>query len=479
VRRGLAHLLSPSLDDVWAVVAVLLPVGATLLVRTQAIDLAYQIRAGEVMLDTGSVLRTDTFTYTVGGEPWLNQQWGAQVALAAVFRLGGWPLLDLTRAALVAITCLFIYRACRANEATPRLASVLTLAGWLVGSQIVTMLRPQQFAFALFAATLWAIATRHEHPYRVWLVPALVVVWANVHGSFPLAIAVLTGAWLEDRRGDVRLAKTLVAAAGLSIIASFVNPYGPGVWRYVVELSTHPIVSRRVAEWGPPSIHTPTGQLFFASLFVIVAIVARRGRRLGWLPLLTLGVYATLSLLAIRGVAWWGLAIPLIVAAQLADLDQPRASDRSPRHMVFIVALAGLAVVGFASHRGLDPRTGAPTMLAYAPERLVTAVRAEVEPGDRVFVSQLYASWAGFSAPGILVHVDPRIEIFPEHVWDEHFSISDGREGWDELLDDQGVRALILESSQAAGLLEVLPTNDGWRLLIETEEGAAYVSTAV
>src|SRR5437773_10432261 len=89
----------PTLSQVWVALAVGLPVVMLLATRMPAVDLAYLVRAGEEMLRSHHVLRTDTFTFTVGGHPWLNQQWGSEVLLAAVYRLGGWPLLMMLRAA--------------------------------------------------------------------------------------------------------------------------------------------------------------------------------------------------------------------------------------------------------------------------------------------------------------------------------------------------------------------------------------------
>src|SRR3989304_1694519 len=82
-------------------VAVCLPVLAALNFSFSVIDLAYLIRAGEAMLDTGSLLRTDTFTFTAVGQEWLNQQWGTEVIVALVHRSGGWTALVVVRGLLV------------------------------------------------------------------------------------------------------------------------------------------------------------------------------------------------------------------------------------------------------------------------------------------------------------------------------------------------------------------------------------------
>src|SRR5688572_20783575 len=82
--------LVPTIDGLWALIAVAVPTSGALLSRMMAIDLAYQIRAGEVMIDTRRVLDVDVFTFTAFGHPWLNQQWGAEVFFAAIYRAGGW-----------------------------------------------------------------------------------------------------------------------------------------------------------------------------------------------------------------------------------------------------------------------------------------------------------------------------------------------------------------------------------------------------
>ena len=474
IARPGSRLRVPSIDGVWAVIAVLLPAAVTWFGRTMAVDLAYQVRAGNVMLDTRRVLDVDVFTFTVGGETWLNQQWGAQFLIALVHRLGGWGGVLLASGVLVGATALFTYRSCRAVGASSRASCLLTVAGCAVGLEILRSMRPQQFGFLLFAVCLWIVTTRRSHPGRLWLVPVLVAAWANLHGSFPLAFVLLGLAWLTDRGSHPAGARHLLAAGALAVPATLINPYGIDVWGYVLELSTHPVVSGRVSEWGPPSIHTPTGGLFFASLVLVAGFLARRGRQTTWQALVTLGVFTTLSLLAIRGVIWWALAVPVVVA-ELVRGGRPRADERSPMNLVIAAGLALVVILSMPFGRGIDERSGRPSVLTIAPEHLVAAARSAAPSGSRAFVSQLPASWVEYSAPEFPVAVDSRIELFPEHVWEDYFVVSTGREGWDDVLDRWGVRLLILDEGQAEGLLAVIGARPEWRLVLRNDDGAVYV----
>ena len=88
----------------WASLAVLLPVLGAMLAGLSTTDLTYHLRAGSEMLAGGGIPRVDTWTYTVAGQPWHDQQWAAQVLFALVERIGGWTGLAVTRAALVGAT---------------------------------------------------------------------------------------------------------------------------------------------------------------------------------------------------------------------------------------------------------------------------------------------------------------------------------------------------------------------------------------
>src|SRR4029077_5426013 len=120
-RRGI------TLAELGGFLAVGLPVLGAVIAGLSACDLAYPLRAGELFLDTGRIPTTDTFTFTAFGDPWLNQQWGAQAILAAVFRVAGWTGLAVFRAALVGLTFGLLFEACRRRGLDLRRAAWLTL----------------------------------------------------------------------------------------------------------------------------------------------------------------------------------------------------------------------------------------------------------------------------------------------------------------------------------------------------------------
>ena len=170
------------------------------------------------------------------------------------------------------------------------------------------------------------------HPHGVWLVPVAVIPWANLHGSFPLVFVLLLFAWLQDRRTAPALARTDALAAVAGLCGEFHRPFGLQVWSYVWDLSTHPVVSHQVAEWGPPSIHSWTGRFFFLTIFASPPTSRAADAPPGRLdPAAGARRLRGLGLLAIRGVVWWGLYAPVVVAGLLQERERAdvlRPTDR-------------------------------------------------------------------------------------------------------------------------------------------------------
>jgi hypothetical protein len=446
------------LDRLWLLLALALPALASLVVPLPAVDLAYQVRAGELILATGAIPVTDTFTFTAHGAAWVDQQWLAQVLLALVHRVGGWEVLAVLRAVLVATAFGFVTAAALARGAAPRLAAILALVAFVLAAPALA-LRPQLFGIALFAALLWMVAGRRRHPRVLWLAPVLVAAWANVHGSVVLVPVLLGYAWLEDLADGADHRRSLVVLVA-GALATLLNPFGPGVWEYALGVGTNPEITGRVAEWQRTTPFTVPGLLFYLSaLGVVVLLLVRRGR-LAWPAFLWLAALFAFGAWTERGLAWWPLGATVVVAGVLAS---PVLTPR-PRPNVLngiTAAVIGLVIVlALPWWRPADPLTGRDGLLTYAPSGLAQALRERVEAGDRVFVPQAWGSWFEWAVPDGLYFVDSRIELFPAEVWLDYEAIVSGRVEAVDVLRRSDVAAVVVD--ERLDLLRERLLASGW-----------------
>ena len=472
------------LSQVWAVVGIVVPVLVVSGTPLFAIDLTYHLRAGDIMLDTHSVLRTDVFSAAAYGRPWLNQQWLAQIVLATAFRLGGWFGLVALRALLVALVLTFVFLACRAVGATTKRAALLTLAsGVLLPAGF--MLRPQLLGMLCFAVTAWLVARRRTHPAGVWIVIPVTVLWANLHGSFFMAPVLLGLGWVEDRWVRGRGAPTLLLAGLGCVLATAVNPYGFRVWSYAAGLATNPVVRRTIEEWQSPSIQTYTGAAFFLSIVAVAALLIAKVRRpVPWGSLLPLGVFLVIALGAIRGVYWWAIVAPIVLAGVLPDGPAPteRRDPAGPQNAA-IVAVLALAIVGillpWSRYTGRAMPQGG--RLAFAPMGITRELHETLRPGELVFNAQQWGSWLEFEFPRNPVMADSLIEVAPQSVWWKYYAVSAGAEGWQATLDSWHVDVAVLARDQQRDLIPKMHADPGWRLVYADDEGLIFrrVSTLV
>jgi hypothetical protein len=462
----------------WVALAVGLPALIVALSPLSTVDLAYGIRTGQLVLGGAGIPRVDAFTFTAAGLPWVDQQWLAHVIFGSVYGLGGWPALQVLWVGVVAATVGLTARAAFVAGAGLRTSVIVALAGFMVAAQGLG-LRAQVLGLLCLAALLVVVAGRRERPTLLWLAVPLLAVWANLHGSFVVGLALLAATTVEDRRvGSARRRDLGVFAA--AAVATLANPYGVDAWRYVVSISTDPTISAFVTEWRHTDPLQPAGAVFYASIAaaaVVVALAARSGRRPGLGSLLWLGVLAGLGAWALRAVAWWGLgAVPgVAVAASPVRRTQPAAgsaeasSRRAPSVAVALLAVtvaAGLALALPAERRLMDTPAG----LADAVQSIAAS-----HSGLRVFDAERWGSWLELQVPEASYFADSRIELIPASAWRDYVAVSEAQPGWEATLDHWQVNVLVLSTGDQPSLVAAVGGSAGWRVVHRDADGLVAV----
>ncbi len=473
-----------SFARLWAFLAVGLPILGAVVAGLPSVDLAYHLRVGGQILDTGTIPSTDTLTFTAMGAPWQDQQWGAQAILAATYRLGGWTGLVVLRAVLVGVAFGLLFDLCRRRSGSTRIAAWLTLAAFVCAA-ISLGLRPQLIGVAIFVAVLWLVLRRREMGRTVWLVVPLVAIWANVHGSFILGPALLGIALVEDLFDRADAWRTTATLLGASLLATLVNPFGPGAWGYAAGISTNSTIASRITEWQPTTVRSPEGVLFFASAGLVAlafVVAAVRGGRPRPTALLWIVPFLGIGLWAVRGLAWWPFvaaatvappaAAPL-TAPSAARTTAPVAADLPLVRRLNVAIAAAIVVVGVLAlplWRPLDPGLQAPAgVVGTAPSGITAALRAGVHAGDRILAPQPWGSWLEFALPDATVAVDSRIELIPASAWDDVDRIESGGPGWQQTLADWKVSVVVAAAADTALVGRL--TSTGWQTVFTDQDG--------
>ena len=108
----------------------------------------------------------DALTVWARGHRWIDQQWLAQLALYGLWRLGGVKLALFVHALLVTSGLAGAALFARMHGATARSVTWIAIPVLIAYYPVASVMRPQSFAFPLFAAVLWLVLDDARHPSR-------------------------------------------------------------------------------------------------------------------------------------------------------------------------------------------------------------------------------------------------------------------------------------------------------------------------
>lgn len=195
-------------------------------------DIWGHMSIGLDMLASRGFLWTDPYSFT-HDQVWVNHEWLWDLTTAAIFQASGLPGLIVFRAALAATVLAVVERSTRAVPPAIRTAAIVMVGLACIGQWRST--RPQIATLAIYALVI-------ADPTALW-VPAVFLLWANVHGGWLFGLAAV---WC--RATFVRTPRALGVAVA-SALATLVNPYGFRLWTAIVEAMSRGWSD--LTEWQP------------------------------------------------------------------------------------------------------------------------------------------------------------------------------------------------------------------------------------
>ena len=455
--------------DVFATRAIQITAAALAAAAFVQSDFWWLLRAGQDLWRTGRVPLTEHYSYTAAGRDWTNHEWLWEAIAYAVHRVGGMPLMALMIAATVTATLAVLLRLTRASGyAVPAILAVV-----LPPMSSAWTMRPAVTSLLLFAVTMLLLARE-----RYLLVPAVFLLWANLHAQVVMggvllvaATAVAAVRWLRsrapaERSRTFRLALTSTGAA----LATLLTPLGPGLWTYVLGANGRP-GQHDINEWHNAFEVGPLTVWFWAlAVLALTAGLWRRDRLRAWSDQVCLAAAVSmlpLAVLAIRNIAFFVVAVtPLLMT--LLELHHPAhppgTVGRPRRRLIGLAALATACVVALW--------TLLPAGMGWRPVTPALADALRACPGH-VFTSYNTGAPLIWWTPEVKVFVDNRQDPYPARVLDVGLNIA----GWNyyRTFEEYGVQCALIEpeSSLASGL-----HRGGWSSVYRYRDVSLWVAPA-
>jgi tetratricopeptide (TPR) repeat protein len=485
--------------------AVLLCAGAASAGLAPALDgdLWWHLAAGREILQQGELLRSDPFSVSAAGKPWIDVHWLFQLSVLALHRAFGLVGVVGAKCVVIGTGAVLLLAALGRKRATlwaaPALATLLV--GALLAARQLLLPRPVIVTLLMLAAFFYVLerfGREGRSALLLWLLP-LQIVWANCQGLAALGPALVSayavGAglsasvrWLPfapetaSRLSARRHFRSLVLACVVCGLGMALTPYGLSAVELPTTLLTRllpgeeSLFARAVAENVPPFVleQTTNGEFWHLKWFLGVLALAMLagGRRVRLSHALLLIGLGGLALMSNRNVLlFYWLASPIAAlqlgpfVRRLAHAGRGLGGKRLAIGLNVAALTSVLGVAGVAA--GREPSLAEPSPFRM-PTESARLLRDLPAAGD-VFSADHqggYLIWQLY--PRLRPYIDTRLVLRSSAQYAEYLGLSERPERFDAFQARHHFGYVVLPTAypdRYLGLIRHLYASASWKLL--------------
>jgi hypothetical protein len=481
-------------------------------------DTGWHLRTGEWIMAHGQVPQQDLFSYTQSGKAWYAWEWLWDVCFGFLNQHFGLAAVVTLSMLLICCTSAMLYRLVLRKCSNPIIAIAVTFlaaAGasihWLARPHLFTLFFTVIFLGILDKAYVAAIgedaaARRSATRQMLWSLPALTVLWTNLHGGFVaglILIAAYTGGGLmgvllepvaEARRAVLERVKPFFVCGVLCTLATLVNPYFIGLHEHIVKYLLDPYFYEHITEFMAFNFGHPASRYIEPLMLLGAAAAGWNLYRRRFEYFLLLAGWLHLALHARRNVPLYSIVCAPFVAEAvfcwLRDVQSVRTvewikslvrrfeeaaisiaeTDRLPRlHVASVLAMVLLAAVLYAPQ---PPKTFQATQ---DPKDFpVDAANMLLRDGDdRVFTTDIWGGYLIYRLyPKAKVFIDGRSDFYGADFELKYLDIVDAKYDWEEILGHYGARTVLVPAEYA--LASALKENRRWRVVYDDKVAIVF-----
>jgi len=450
---------------------------------------------GNVMLHSGSLIRTDPFTCSRFGQPWIAQQWLSEIGMALLSMIGGLDTLFLAATLLTALTFTGIWLRLY-NAGIHLLITLLIMAMVFSAASMQFLIRPLLITMAalaiLFSMLVDIEAGRRPVNHLLLLLP-MFWIWANSHGGYLAGIGTFgltVFGWTALRLANAATPLSSPRRVFIAWISfffacamSFLGPYGielPKTWATIMDSAeVRALIIEHLPLYTSPEGIVPI--FLFLGYIVFLLIFSERPLRMTWfIPI----VWFLLAWSRVRNAPLFAITAAIAFAEMYArssllkrvaeskplyGLVNDRLPARLPMRTATVLLLAGFWLQTSGSAMPLLGTGWAKPDTARWPFELVPAIRAYAEretSNKAVFTEFNLGSWAVGIDPRLRVTIDDRCELFGDRLMREHYESAS---------NTQLIASWVKTFSTTAALTSPNSAFDNW---FRTTPGWRVVATA-
>jgi len=437
-------------------------------------DTWWHLAGGRLLTEIGTIPHVDVFSFTAAGREWIMHEWAWDLLLYSVYSwLGpaGATALKALVSGLIAMAMLHLAR----RRGAGTLVALAAVCLGLVAVEPWLNHRPQILQPLFLLIALHFIQDAREGKLRGLLAyPALMFVWVNCHGSFPLGL-VLLGLYalcqmLGTEGGGLRASLPRLQFRALPVLAlvfivsaavCFLGPNGVRGALYPLDYFDGSMswATSTVTEWKSPNWHSEYMQPLGIIILLLVAALA-------FSPTSPALFEVLLVLMGLRMALTWGrsapilvvFAVPLIAAHVTYWLDAVAVRGRGlereldrlfrpelPVRRAVAWGLCAVLCIGGICMVPWDNDLSKLSLWQY-PVKAAEVMEVNRLRGNMINVYHWggYLLWRFYNQRRVFM--DGRADVYGKAIWEKYRAVSNAYPNWKDVLDEFDVQIVLMDS---------------------------------
>jgi hypothetical protein len=383
-------------------------------------DMWWHLKTGEVIWNTRVIPTVDLFSFTAQGHSWIAQEWLSEVMLYGAWKLGGFTGLMLWFSIVASMLVVGAYILSTIYSGNCKIAFLGGMVVWLFAT-IGLAIRPHLIGYLILTCELLIIELGRTRSARwLLLLPPLFALWINLHSSYFFGLVLLgvmlVAAFVEFEKGLLvcrrwpsEKRRMLAIAFGLSIAALFVNPIGPKLAWYPLDVMLNqPVNLSVISEWQQTNFGSSRGIALLAigALTLLIPLIRKVELSASELTVVALGF--AFAVIHERMLFLFGIVVAPVLCRLLAtSWDRYNPAQDSAPVSGFMLALTVTVIV--LSFPGL-PELNRQVENANPVKALAFLRRAGLD--GRMLNEYVFGGYFIWAAPERKVFIDGRADLY-------------------------------------------------------------------
>lgn len=434
-------------------------------------DYYWHITAGKYMVTHHEILQHDVFSWIASGKYWMSHEWLFEVFLYGLKTIFGKFHVFIYCFFTVTLLGLFLFFT-NLKSYLKNIPFALLWITFFILAFFTISCRPHLLSFFFLAITIYLLRDLFYHPQskKIYGLPLLSVLWANIHGgssNLPYLLCLLfifCGLFqfrfskLEAVRIQRKQLITYVVVMLLCILAICINPHGIKMVTYPYQNMSDSLMLTTIAEWQPTNLNNLSHYsyiVFVVFVFMTLIFSDKKIRLLDFI-LFLFALY-----LGFKSIRFWFYAY-IISSFFIFYYVKRRKQDP------FTVPLISLIAVGFLSFFV--------TQFDYTSRLQQTSLSTKAiqvlkkEQPNRLYNEYDYGGY--LIHEGILVFMDGRADLYSPYNYKDYQDISRLAYNFTSLIEKYDFDYFVLK--RKTGLSSFLANNSTYEQVFKDKSTVIY-----